>query len=412
MTIGISERLANRRGSWFPARAVRRRTLIAVFIAALNGSALGSDDPFAGLDDAPPATGMAPERAVADWTENLLFRKEIYALFGAARDDYRDTGRTMSRISAGFEILKKVSTATRTVASFDYQGRMVYRDHPLATSADPMGRDASAWEYETHNAYADLYQLWGEPGRFNARIGSFYPPFGLNQQTDTHGTLLQLSNDQVFGTDRDWQAALYGYLNESLDYTIGYLLGGGPHGRMSGQAGMGVARLAWNAQKLYQDALEGGVSFAAGERVDAEAVMRSPSVARATRGDPVVATWRLGADIRRRVDTASGPVTFTLETAVGHDESDPLVSGLAQADWLHPSRRFAAALQFRELWQDIGAGGDNLNDARMIGVLTYYLRNDVGNTARHGISLAIEHPLHDDGSDGDPMVLVQYYRYW
>ena len=37
-------------------------------------------------------------------------------------------GHAASRQSVGFEVLKKFSTATSTVASFDFQGRLVRRD--------------------------------------------------------------------------------------------------------------------------------------------------------------------------------------------------------------------------------------------------------------------------------------------
>ena len=40
---------------------------------------------------------------------------------------------------------KRFSTPTRTVASVDYQGRIVYRDRELDTAADPMGMEASPW---------------------------------------------------------------------------------------------------------------------------------------------------------------------------------------------------------------------------------------------------------------------------
>ncbi len=397
---------------------MRRRSPIArtacrgagLWLAALCGWARAADDPFADVAAAPmPARGSAD--VAPAWTDNLLYRRELYVLLGAGRDDVRDTGDLLTRVSAGFEVQKRFSTDARTIASFDYQGRVVYRDHTLATAADAMGMDADAWEYETHNAYLDVYNLFGELGRCSARVGSFYPPFGLNQQTDTHGTLLQLSNDQVFGTDRDWQATLYGSLNDSLDYTAGFLLGGGPEGRLAGQSGLGVARLALQTDWLYRQGLEGGVSFAAGERVDEHAMMRSRSVARATGGGPVIETWRAGADLRRTVTTEAGPVAFTLETAVGRDEDDPLVSGLVQADWLHPSRRFGAALQLRRFWQDVGAGGENVDTARAVGAVTYYLRNDVGQADVHGVTLAVEYPLPDDGGE-DPVLMVQYYRYW
>src|SRR5581483_1663335 len=92
-------------------------------------------DPFAGVVETPQA---APKKS---WTQDLGFRKEIMSLF-----DGSDDGRGGSRQSVGFEILKKFSTETSTVAAFDFQGRLVRRDG----TATPGG-----WTFEYHNLYAE-----------------------------------------------------------------------------------------------------------------------------------------------------------------------------------------------------------------------------------------------------------------
>ena len=373
---------------------------------------LAQEDPFSGLSASATASTNSASAAAPEWADNLLFRKEAYLLFAAGRDNEDRSRDIMSRVSAGFEIQKRFATATRTVASADYQGRIVYRDRELDTSADPMGREASPWKYETHNAVADVYNVLGEPGRVNLRGGYFYQPFGLSQQTDTHGTLLQLSNDRVFGSERDWQLAAYGALNDRLDYTVGYLLGAGPDQELEGQTGLGVARLALNNDWLFRHGLEGGLSFAVGERVDEHAVMRSASVHHATRGGPVVETVRVGADVRKRFDSALGPFTLAQELAAGEDEEDDILSSLTQADWLHPSRRFGAAAQVQHFWQDVGGGGEDYTDSRVSGVLTYYLRNDVGNADLHWIALGVERQVRQTDDPEDTVVMLQYYRYW
>ena len=383
-----------------------------LYVAAHTVLVSAAADPFAGVSVAPQPVTNTATLSEPEWTDNLLMRKEVYLLFAAARDNLDETGDIMSRLSAGFEVQKRFATATRTFASADYQGRIVYREHVLDTSADPMGRNASQWEYETHNAYVDLYNVFGEPGRFNLRGGYFYQPFGLNQQTDTHGTVLQLSNDRLFGSERDWQTALYGTLTEDLDYTVGYLLGSGPDFVMEGQTGMGVARVALNNDWLFKYGLEGGVSLAAGERVDEHAAMRSRSVMHAKEGDPVISTMRTGVDARKRIDSAVGPFSLMSELATGQDEDDTVLSGLAQADWLHPSRRWGTAAQYQQFWQDVGDGAENYTDERVSGVLTYYFKNDVGNSNLHWIALALERQTRQTDGPEDTVVMVQYYRYW
>lgn len=372
------------------------------------------DDPFADLQVSAPAAALAEERVASGsfWRDNLLLRRELYLLFGAGEDTLSREHGIMSRSSAGFEVQKRFSTATRTVAMADYQGRMVYRNRWLESTSDTMGRGENAWKYETHNAYLDLYNVVGEPGRVNLRLGHFYQPFGLGYQTDTHGTLLQLSNDALFGVNHDWQTTLYGALNESLDYAAGYLFGAGHDNKLAGQSGMVVARVMLNNEWLFQHGLEGGVSFAAGERVDMHGAMRSPAVHAAARGGEVVKTWRGGADIRKRIDSVGGPFTLTAETALGEDKSDLLASNLAQADWLHPGRRWGSALQFRHFWQDTGTGIESINESRAIGVITHYFRNEVGNANLHWVALAVERAMRRLDSHNDTMIMLQYYRYW
>ncbi len=367
-------------------------------ILLATSAAAAAADPFAGVEP----RAAAPPPAAEGWAENLLFRKEIYLLWAAGKDNFEETDRLYSRLSAGFEIQKRFSTATKTVASVNYQGRMVYRDHALATAADAMGMDAERWTYETHNAYAEFYSLLGAPGRFNLRAGRYYLPFGLNAQTDTHGTLLQLSNDRLFGADRDWQVTAYGSASEHLDYLVGYVFGAGPDQKLDGQAGMAVGRLGLNSDSLYARGLEAGVSGALGERVDPHADMDGP-----------IRTWRLGADLRQRIDTALGPFTLTGEAAAGEDEEATVWSGLAQADWLLPSRRWGAAAQYFYFEREpVGDGHGGGIDERASATLTRYFRNDVGNAALHWIALGLEERLQAPEGAGETVAMVQYYRYW
>lgn len=386
--------------------------LALVLLALCALPVRAADDPFADLNLAPLSLAAPPE-TVQGWLDNLLVRREIYLLGGGFREPGTEGERGgFSRLSLGFELQKRFASPTRTLASVNYQGRLVYRDRVPDMAADHMGREADRWKYETHNAYADFYNLIGAPGRLNLRTGYFYQPFGLNQQTDTHGTILQLLNDTVFGAERDWQATIYGNLDEHFDYTFGYLAGSGPEHELKGQAGLVVARLALDNQWLFEHGLEGGISFAAGERVDRHAVMRSHSVHHATGGGPVVGGWRLGADLRRRFDTAGGPLTLTVETAAGEDENDALYAALGQADWLHPGRRWGAALQYRHFQQDVGAGGRDYNETGASAVITHYFQNDVGNAALHWLALAVERRLRHTGEPEQTVLILQYYRYW
>jgi hypothetical protein len=70
-----------------------------------------------------------------------------------------DAGNAASRQSVGFEVLKKFSSETATLASFNFQGRMVRRDGFVPVRNDMEGQARPGWAFEYHNAYVDLYNV-------------------------------------------------------------------------------------------------------------------------------------------------------------------------------------------------------------------------------------------------------------
>ena len=115
-------------------------------------------DPFADLDQGVTAQESASSQPLS-WSEtffkeNLGFRKEIMSQF-----DINQDGHGASRQSVGFEVLKKFSTATSTVASFDFQGRFVRRDGFNPVLNDMEGESRRGWAFEYHNLYLDLYNV-------------------------------------------------------------------------------------------------------------------------------------------------------------------------------------------------------------------------------------------------------------
>jgi len=345
---------------------------------ALAASAARAEDPFAGVEASTrPAASAAPS-----WLgDNFGFRKELMSEF--ATSEY---ARAYSRQSAGFEVLKKFSTDTRTLGSVNFQGRLVRRDRFVPVLNDMEGMEREGWTFEHHNVYADLYN---DP--LNIRVGRFYVPFGLNVQTDTHGTLLQLSNDRNFGFERDWYAGLWGALGEDLSYDAHYLVGSGYDLKYRGQTGMGVARLALGNKHSFERGLEGGLSVAAGERL-------APGPTQ---------TRRAGLDARYRRTVPAGLLTLTTELSAGRDAADDALTQLYQSEYLHASRRWGLAAQYRRFWmQRAGADGS------LIGEASWYFRNDVGNSDLHWVKVNVERQVERAGAANDVIVALQYYRYW
>src|SRR5689334_1554403 len=256
--------------------------------------------------------------------------------------DTNEDANGASRQSVGFEILKKFSTATSTVASFDFQGRLVRRDGYNPVINDMEGAQRPGWAFEYHNLYLDLYNIINPAlgdearsrnvGRFNFRAGRFYVPFGLNLQTDTHGTVLQLSNERNFDFERDWHAGFWGSINRNLNYDAYYLTGSGYDLKYKGQSGLGAVRISLANRFSSQYGLEGGFSVLAGERLSTP--MNDDSHA----SDLVpLKTQRVGLDGRYRHIAPRGLLTFTTELSGGRDASDPVVTLLHEAEYLHSS---------------------------------------------------------------------------
>lgn len=182
-----------------------------------------STDPFAELEAgiATPSPLPLLERRPGFFRDNFTFKKELYSQLSYGPEEHPNEAenRWYSRQSMGFEVLKKFSTATSTIGSFDFQGRLVRRDNFIPVLDDEEGASREGWFAEYHNAYADLYNILNPVlsdeqrnvavGHFNFRLGRFYLPFALNLQTDTHGTILQLSNEQNFGFERDWYVGFW-----------------------------------------------------------------------------------------------------------------------------------------------------------------------------------------------------------
>lgn len=412
-------------------------------------------DPFADLAPLPasgtdPLAGVAPaalpgsafggalsERGEPGFldhflTDNFTLKLELMSQFSSTTEA-EAWNDVYSRQSVGFELLKRFSTRTATIASVNLQGRLVRRDHYLPVLNDMEGEDRDGWEAEFHNAYVDLYNVLSpfqddtgrnaSIGRYNLRLGRFYVPLGLNLQTDTHGTLLQLSNDRNLGYERDWYVGLWGALNQHVNYDLYGMLGSGYDVAFRGQDGMLGGRLSLGPRYLQESGIEGGLAVLYGERLSAHALERSDSVRREAEDGKIIDTVRLGPDLRYTHLVPTGTMTWTTELSVGKDESDEVFTQLYQLDYLNRSRRWGAAMQYRRFWQDftrppvampgdVAAADGDAADSSLVGEVTWFFRNDIGNTTLHWLKFSLEQQLERQYGDAQTVVGLQYYRYW
>jgi hypothetical protein len=379
------------------------RTILGIALAV---APLAAQDPFADVKAAPVADTTAHASWLARFFKaNFAFREELMSEFTS------DTGDSYaSRQSAGFEVQKKFSTETATVASLDFQARLVRRDGYNPVLNDMEGATRRGWAFEYHNLYLDLYNianpLLGDgargrnAGRFNFRAGHFYVPFGLNLQTDTHGTLLQLSNESNFGFERDWYAGFWGSINRHLNYDAYYMAGSGYDLRFRGQKGLAAARLSLGNRYRSEFGLEGGISAIAGER------LAQPMNDRSTAEPMPLRTRRIGIDGRYRHVAPGGTLTFTTELSGGRDARDAVTMDLQQAEYLRASRRWGLATQFRRFSRDhMGT------TASAIAEFTWYFRNDVAGSNAHWLKLSVERQIQNFPGPPQTLVALQYYFY-
>ena len=372
------------------------RVKLCILILCVAMACEAEPDPF---ENVAPRVSIDHTTQPGFFSENFGFRKELMSEFGITQD-----GFSASRQSAGFEVLKKFSTATKTFASFDFQGRLVRRDGFIGFPNDGEGMNRMGWAFEYHNVYADFYNVLdpvlsesgqsSHLGRFNLRVGRFYLPFGLNLQTDTHGTLLQLSNERNFGFERDWYAGFWGNLNEAFRYDLYYLAGSGYPLKFEGQSGLIGARLGLANKYSTEGGLEGGISFLVGERLASSSTR--------------VNMLRGGLDFRYRHLLPNGTLTWMSELSGGRDGPDALLTQLYQVDYLPSSRRWGLATQFRWNWQE----KVNSSDSSLLSEATWYFANDVSASNLHWVKLNCEVQLARQQGKKNVVWTLQYYRYW
>jgi hypothetical protein len=234
----------------------------------------------------------------------------------------------------------------------------------------------------------------------------------MNLQTDTHGTLLQLSNDRNFGFERDWYAGFWGSVSPDFNYDVYYLLGSGYPIAFRGQSGMLGARLSLANAWRNDYGIEGGIAVMRGERLDKHAVERSPTLAAEADDGRVVDTLRVGLDARYSLPTSEGSFTFAAELSVGRDESDDIFTQLYQADYLSLERRWGASLQYRRFWQDLSGTGMNNADTSLVYEIAWYFRNDLAGASLHSLRFNVEQQLERQMGNKATVVSFQYYLYW
>tara|TARA_B100000315_G_scaffold24924_1_gene21598 strand:+ start:75 stop:1220 length:1146 start_codon:yes stop_codon:yes gene_type:complete len=311
--------------------------------------------------------------------ENLLFKKEV--ILGGSWSDEKNqiTGRN----SIGFEILKKISDRKGDWGSVLLQMRLVRYDHQfmlmnnnkmLPNHID----DMHDWELEFHDAY---FKYSGRfKGRFNLRIGHFDVPYGLEQNVDTHSTLMQLMSTRNVGFKKDWGLSVGGQLPE-IDYEFAFTRGSGIEYIDHGENFLLSGRIGTPADENFSI----GISGLYGEPIDSMGIMRGKKMAMMGKpntwfgrfdipDDDIIRRWRIGLDSI----CLYGPFTFKGEISYGEDINQDVINGVLEIDYFLPGtkERLETILQVQGAYQDITASGSDNDTFSTLG-MNYKITNEV-----------------------------------
>lgn len=289
------------------------------------------EDPFKDID-----TQKKPQQTESNQPDasNFFFQKEFFTIY-----ESDNTMDNLWTVSAGFEIFKKFSSKVRDTADFDLQMRVTRTERENQP-------DSAETMVEWHNAFLTFYNPLGGYGKLHFRVGHFDQPFGLEPITDTHGTLLQLSNMHNFGFKKDWGAEIFGDLSPDIGYDFAYTRGSGMYYNDRGQSGMFWGRLGTTGKFQRDTDSEIGLSFATGERLQERAYMLSDRIEKLN--DFRVRTERYGIDYRLTKE----PYILSLEGSAGKDEDYTVRTILGELKYQDPSKKWESAIQYKDFFRD------------------------------------------------------------
>lgn len=278
-----------------------------------------------------------PSAAYADTT--VLYGE--YILSGGYYNGDVDVMRSHPQSAVGLDWLHKYADAEGDFATAAGQFRL-YLDH----------------EHDrlTPDLMTAFFQVRGDQGRANWKLGKFEIPYGLEPVLDTHGTLLQSNGHHNLGDLWSWGVELNGQLDH-LDYRVALLTGDFsqnlPHREQDSWL---LAARAGAPRSGDGEAF--GLSLAAGRTVPSmhsEHVADEPHDDETHHGEAVMGPdreaaidiLRLGVDYTRW----EGESTWYAEGSIGTDDGEAMGSLWARWEYTPLSdQRTTYALQAEGVW--------------------------------------------------------------
>jgi len=340
--------------------------IIAIFLLVFTITTFGFSEA-----EAKENTANNNDNFISKFKENLIVKKEI--ILQSAWSDEKD--EISNKNSLGFEVLKKFSSKKGDWASALVQLRFVQYAHEyMLVNTTPMPPSHVEGIYDGKIELHDAYFKYSGPfkGQLNFRIGHFDVPFGLEENTDTHSTLVQLISMRNIGFKKDWGLSILGEFPK-FDYNFSLTRGSGVEFIDKGDNFLLSGRIGTPSTENFVI----GLSVLYGEVRDPMGIMRGMHMANMTSyyfndttrpGDDIVRRYRVGVD----GTLLYGPYTFKSELALGEDVNQDVINGLAEVNYLFPAMedRLEAVAQVQSAYQGIPAAGGN-NDTFLTLGLNY-----------------------------------------
>ena len=275
----------------------------------------------------------------------------------------------------GFQVLKNFSDRYGDWGKLVCQFRLEYHLN-TRVHMDRMrvpflpSNENQVWQMDFHDVY---FSYGGKfKGKFMVRAGRFNVPFGLEENVNTHTTLVQLMSMRNVGFKKDLGLSFKGKLTR-MDYDIAITTGGNPVPLQSGNY-LISARIGTPADQN----LTLGLSGMYGKVKDVVGAMRLMEMPRSHQEMPnsismemstmakmdndmettventMVLRRRTGVDLIGMI----GPLTLKGETSYGHDADQRVVNTLFQANCIL-SQQFETLVQFQNARQDHDAASQS-----------------------------------------------------
>jgi hypothetical protein len=222
--------------------------------------------------------------------------KEANLIIGYSENDDLVSESMTIKNSLGFEYFQRFANSQGDFLTLDIQPRFLY------------DFDSEELIFQQHNLWADFKLGLGR----TLRVGHFQPVFGLENEIDTHSSVLQTNAMMNIGMKHDWGFGYKSFIN-NLDYNIALQSG----------LGMGLPEydknylLTSRIRKNIQDELILGLSYLLGNVVISDAMQTIPTPEKVAE----MKKYRLGVDLQYEFY----PFDLMSDISYGENNSDKVI---------------------------------------------------------------------------------------